>query len=81
MRKFIAAISLVVVFATGCTTTFDREGSIEDLMEEGLDRQQAECAIDEMVDRFGEDKLMSDDDPTAAEQEVLFEIMSDCLFG
>ena len=81
MRKFIATALLVVVFATGCTTTFDREGSIDELIGQGLNREQATCAVDEMVDEFGEEKLMSDDEPSAADEEILFEIMADCLVG
>ncbi|MCP3939488.1 MAG: hypothetical protein GY708_29425 [Actinomycetia bacterium] len=70
------AISLLAL--AGCSS-FDREGSIEQSMDDfGMTRAQAECFVDDMVDEFGEDRVTSDDTPTDEEAEKIFEILATC---
>lgn len=57
----------------------DREGSIEQLMETGLDRQQATCVLDGSIDAFGESRVTSDDPLTAEEEETMTGIVVDCM--
>lgn len=79
MRKLIACLLLVVIFAAGCSSGFDREGTIDDIVSDGVPREQATCMVDAMVDEFSEEQLMSDDDPSPEDTEILFEIMTNCL--
>ena len=72
---------ILAVFATSCSAGFDREEAINDLVDEGVERSQAECVIDGSIEEFGESKLGSNDEPTAEEEEKIFDIMTDCLFG
>ena len=82
MKKLLASILLIfALFATSCSSSFDRQEAIDDLVEEGMTTADATCIVDEMVAEFGESKLNSNDEPTAEEEAQLFDIMSDCLFG
>lgn len=87
MRKFLAALSLVIVFAASCAgDSFDREGLIETMMSDGLDEQQAACTVDGMVEEFGEEAVATDtftsgEGPGADAQERQLQILTRCLFG
>ena len=68
--------SLALVAGLAACTTFDREGSIQEFVDLGLTEAQATCAVDGMVEEFGEDKLQSDDDPTPEDEAKILEIIS-----
>jgi len=70
--------SLALVAGLAACTTFDREGSIQEFVDLGLTEAQATCAVDGMVEEFGEDKLQSDDDPTPEDEAKILEIISNC---
>lgn len=80
-RALTALLGLVALGAAACGSSFDRGDTINELVDSGLDQATAECVVDEMIDEFGEDKLGSDDDPTAEEQAIVQDIMVDCLSG
>ena len=81
MKRLLGGVCLVALLVAGCGTKLDREGSIEELMESGLTRPQAECIIDSSVEEFGEEKVISDDDPTPEEEAILTEIAFECIGG
>lgn len=75
----LAALVLSVATLTGCSR-FDREGSVDDMMEQfDLTRPQAECFVDDMVDEFGEDRVVSDQEATPEEAAKVLEILQGCL--
>lgn len=84
LRSGATALAAVVALTMGlaaCGSSFDREGAVEELMDGGLSEEQANCAVDAMIEEFGEDKLASDDDPTDEEQAIVIDIVSDCVLG
>ncbi len=72
------AIPAALLLAS-CGSSLDREGSIDELVESGLSRPVAECVIDTSVDEFGEDRVISDDDPTPEEEARIGEILFECM--
>lgn len=83
-RRFLLSIGAAVALTIGlaaCGTSFDRDGAVEELMDGGLTEEQANCAVDAMIEEFGEDKLASDDDPTPEEQAIAIDIVSGCVLG
>ncbi len=90
MRKFaLAAAALLgaAVITSGCSSTYSREETIDNLMEDGgLTEEQATCVVDELEDAVGTDKLDEavDKDPEELDPEVqdaLTTAFSDCVFG
>lgn len=89
MRR-IAGVVLVAGLAFGLSACgddkVDRQGTIDELVEQGMDEEQAECLVNGVTDELGDDKVLalneSDgeiDDLTAEEQAKLEEITLDCL--
>lgn len=79
-KTLVAALCALSLVAAGCGDDFDRDGAIDEMVEEtGLDRSTATCIVDDIVDEFGEDRVTSDDQPTDEEQVKITEIMTACL--
>ena len=78
IKSGIAGLGLLATLAAGCGTTFDREGSIEEIMEGGFSRSAAECIVDRTVEELGEDRVTSEDDPTPEEAQLFGEIALEC---
>jgi hypothetical protein len=63
----------------------DRQGTIDNLVEGGMDEEQAECLVNGVTDELGDEKVLAlEDDPdgsslTAEEQEKLGEITLECF--
>ena len=79
MRTFIATLALVVMFAASCSSGFDREATIEEMMTDGLTEGQATCLVDSLVDEFGEETVMSDEALGAVDQELVLGITVNCF--
>lgn len=76
-----AMLALALGLAACGGGSFDREGAVEDFVDGGLTDVQANCAVDAMVEAFGEDKLAGDDDPSDEDLEIVGEIVGTCLAG
>ncbi len=74
----MTAVVLVGILTMAGCTRFDREGSIDEFVDGGMSRSMATCVVDGIVDELGEDRAMSDDEPTAEEIEVIQTISLDC---
>ncbi|MGI9603353.1 MAG: hypothetical protein ACR2QE_15815 [Acidimicrobiales bacterium] len=85
MKKLLstAVFSLAsLALLAGCGESVDREGTIDQLMEDGgLTRVQAECMVDGWISELGEDRALelNDEEPTAEETEAISQITIDCL--
>lgn len=81
IRRAIAMLvgACALVLGLAACTSFDREGSIQEFVDAGLTEPQATCVVDAMIEEFGEDKLKSDDEPTAEEEAKVIEITTTCL--
>ena len=79
--RFGAALAAGALVLSACSDSFDRDAEVEELVESGLTQAQAECIVDTLVDRLGEDTLNERRDPTAEEEAIVFEITGDCVFG
>lgn len=73
----VLALGLVVGACGG--DSYDRGDAIDELVDGGLTREQAECVVDRAEDTFGIEKLSSDDEPTDEEQRQIGEIVTQCL--
>ena len=76
----VAALALVA----GCGESVDREGTVEDLVEQSngsINQEQAECMVDGWIDELGEDRALelNDEDPTPEEEAAISQITIDCL--
>ena len=84
MRKTgaIAVMASLAIMLGACSDNgYSRSKAIKDLTDNGMSKAQAECIVDKAEDTFGIDKLKSDDDPTAEEQQKIIEIMQQCSTG
>lgn len=81
LTRFVPAIVAASLVFTACGGGFDRQGSIDDLMEgtPSLTEEQAACIVDGIVDEFGVDRATSDDAPTEEEAAQLSQISQICL--
>ncbi len=81
-RGLVLAGVVAVVAACGGGSDFDRAAAVDDMVEaSGMERAQAECLVDAMVDEFGEDTLASDRTPTDEESARMVELTTDCVLG
>ena len=84
LRSMVAALAVVALATFGlaaCSESLDRDAAVQDMIDIGLTEDQANCAVDAMIDEFGEDRLISDDDPTDEEAAKIFEIIAECTDG
>jgi hypothetical protein len=85
MRKTgtIAAMATLGLMLGACSSGggYSRSEAIDELKEGGMTQQQAECIVDKAEDTFGINKLKSDDEPTAEEQQQIIEITTECMTG
>ncbi len=83
--RLMALTATVVGFsllAAACGGSFDREETVTTVQETfALDRVQADCVVDGLVDEFGEDALSSTDDPTDEQVAALIEHLDACQQG
>ncbi len=77
-RTAVAGL-LASALALGACGGIDREGSIDQLVETGLTRDQATCVLDASIDEFGEDRVTSDDDLTPEEEAAMTDIVVECM--
>ena len=89
MRKlaFIAVAAFTIgLAATGCSSTYSRDETIDNLVEEGLTEEQANCVVDTLEDEVGTDELdkaVNQDDSEDLSPEIqaaLTTAVSDCVF-
>ncbi|MEO1062515.1 MAG: hypothetical protein AAFZ07_13945 [Actinomycetota bacterium] len=80
-RGLILGGVIVLVAACGGGSSFDRDEAIDDMVATGLDRPDAECVVDAMVEEFGEDTLGSDDEPSPEQVERMVDLTTDCVLG
>lgn len=80
-RGLLLAGVIVMVAACGGGSSFDRDEAVDDMVATGLDREDAECVVDAMVDEFGESTLASDDEPTPEQVERMVDLTSACVLG
>ena len=89
MRKlaFIAVAAFTIgLAATGCSNTYSRDETIDNLVEEGLTEEQANCVVDTLEDEVGTeelDKAVNQDDSEDLSPEIqaaLTTAVSDCVF-
>jgi hypothetical protein len=85
MRK-LAMMALALMAAGGlaaCSEEVDKEGTVDDLVESGMDREQAECLVDGLVEEFGDERALelndADEELTAEEQEAMTDLTLECL--
>jgi hypothetical protein len=61
---------------------FDRDDAVDDLVDDGIERDPAECYIDGIIDEFGQDRIDefegSDVEPTDEEFQALLDLATDC---
>lgn len=87
MKKLLStAVFSLAAFAlvAGCGESVDREGTVEDLVEQSngsISEAQAECMVDGWIAELGEDRALelNDEDPTPEEEEAISQITIDCL--
>ncbi|MDH3705840.1 MAG: hypothetical protein OES57_07210 [Acidimicrobiia bacterium] len=87
MKKLLstAAFSLAALtLVAGCGESVDREGTVDDLVEQSngsVSRAQAECMVDGWIEELGEDRALelNDEDPTEEEEAAISQITLDCL--
>lgn len=87
----VFALSLAFgVAACSGDKEIDKEGSVEQLVEQGFTQEQAECAVDGIDAEFGDDQdaldvILSDDSDISElseeDQARFSEIMTNCLGG
>ena len=57
----------------------ERDDAVNEMVEGGVDRGDAECFFDKMVDEFGFDTIDSADfEPTTEDTAKMLDYMSDC---
>lgn len=81
-RSLMAGVVLTGALVLGACggDDFDRDGAVEDLMEQGgIDEATAGCIVDNMVAEFGEDTVSSDREPTAEEMDAMSDITFSCM--
>ena len=78
-RIAAAAIGLLSLTGLACGTRLDRQGTIDDMVDAGIDAAVAECIVDKSVDAVGEDKLINDDKLTAEDEATIQQISLECL--
>ena len=88
MRKIaltVAALATLGLTAAGCSSTYSRDETIDNLVEDGgLTREEATCVVDKLEDEVGTDKLdevVNDDpdNPPADVAEAFTNAYIDCL--
>jgi hypothetical protein len=84
MRR-IAIVGLAVLSAAGlvaCSDKVDREGTVDEMVEQGIPREQAECMVDRLVDELGDERALelndTDQELTAEEEELMGEVVLEC---
>lgn len=80
-RGLVLAGLMAAVAACGGGSSFDRAEAVDDMVATGLDRDDAECVVDAMVDEFGEDTVASDDEPTPEQVDRMIELTNACVLG
>lgn len=80
IKTGFAALALGAILAA-CGGGYDRGDAIDEMTDQGLSEVQAECVIDRLEDEIGEDRLGSDDEPTAEEQEIIIAAAQECAAG
>lgn len=81
-RKFFAAILAGALLLGACGgESYNREDAINDLIEGGLEEDVAVCVVDGIEANFSIERLESTGDLTQEEEDVLFEITTDCVLG
>lgn len=81
-RAFAAASFAVLLSA--CSAGYDREQTIDDLVEEGggqISEENATCIVDRLEAEIGVDRLGSRGEPTSAEEEIILDATFDCVLG
>lgn len=84
MKKItrIAGVTLAATFLLTACSSYDREEFISDLQtEQGLDEPMATCIADGAEEGIGVERLGSRGSMTTEEEEILVEVMTDCLLG
>ncbi len=81
-KRAVALIAGLTLVASACGSSYDRDEVIDDFVtEQGIDRAVAICIVDGMEERLGVDRLDDRGDPTPEEEQIIFEITTDCLLG
>lgn len=88
MRR-IAAIALAAGLIMGLAACgedkVDKQGTIDNLVESGMDEETATCMVNGLTDELGDEKVLAfSEDPeggdlSAEDQEKVVEITTDCL--
>lgn len=81
MGKQLLGVAAAAGMALGlgaCSGGVDRDGTVDLLVDSGLDRPVAECIVDKSIDQIDVDVLVEDREPTPEEEELLFEIIGEC---
>lgn len=88
MRKIaltMAALATLGLAATGCSSTYSRDETIDNLVNDaGLTEEQATCVVDKLEDEVGTEKLnevVNEDpeNPPADVAEAMANAYIDCL--
>ncbi len=82
--RMAMAAALLSLTATACGGGYDRADTIDELVDEGggaIDRDQATCIVDKLEADIGEDRLGSNDDPTAEEEQIIIDATFECVLG
>lgn len=75
----LAAFSLV---AASCGDAYDRTEFVDEMVQAGLNEEQAGCVADRAESEIGLDRLNSrGSDPTPEEEEILASAVVDCMLG
>lgn len=80
IRTLIAAAAGLTLLA-GCSTTIDRDGSVDDLVDDGVARSVAECMVDGWVELLGDERMIALSDGAEAspdEELALRQLNTDC---
>ncbi len=74
-----AVVGVLAACGGDSASGYDRDAAVEDMVEGGLPRSQAECVVDRVDDAFGSNKLQNSETMTAEDQAKLAEITLACF--
>lgn len=80
-RRIVAVAGLLATLAGCGGTTSARDAAVDRAVDDGLERELAECVVDAVAAEFGEEALAEDYETTPAELDQMFEITGGCLFS
>jgi hypothetical protein len=80
-RSAFAFAGLALAVGACSSASYDRDETIQELVDEGLTEDIATCVVDGMEDQIGVDRLDDTGDPTDEEIAIITDITTDCMLG